>query len=37
MARQVEKADQDPIARETDAPIRFEDLEEVEIEIPVQE
>ena len=34
-ARQVERADQDPIARETDAPMRFEDLEEVEI--PAQE
>ena len=35
LARQFEKADQDPTARETDAPIRFEDLEEVEI--PVQD
>ena len=35
LARQVEKADQDPTAREDDAPMRFEDFEE--IEIPVQE
>ena len=35
LARQVEKADEDPAARDKDAPIRFEDLEDVEI--PVQE
>ena len=35
LAKQIEKADQDPAAREPDAPMRLEDLEEGEI--PAQE
>ena len=35
LAKQIDKADQDPTAREPDVQMRFEDLEEAEI--PVQE